>query len=543
MAAAFISAAWRTRFVMDEFAQVQSARFLVRSPLYHGVDPIKTVLATELFSSATGVASSITMVRICRMIGLSAATTSLLLLYRVAKALWPSAGSAMLVPLTALSFSNVFERAFRIRTDTVALPFALAALVLLVRPGRAGHRTALAGVFLGAAFLSTQKAIYFLAAFLVALVVAEWSTTTWRRSLRDGGLLLSGWCASFLAYAIWFGGKHWMQVVNMVLVGPAYILSGSATYSGLRMFITQTLERNAVPYGLCFTGLLVTSKHWRRLTFPERLAAVTTMLVVACIFAHDQPWPYVFVWAQVFLALWVLPLLVWARARVGWLSQRTAVLALALLAALALPRQARYFSHTNKEQLEVMAQSERLLEPGSQYFDGVGMVADRRIAGTYPNWWWDAPNLSRMIARLRKGDDRIPQEILADHPKLWILNYRLDSVAGLVKQMIADGYVRVSPLILLTGVDMGAGVGERDFSCRWPGRYQLFDQQGLPVKEPISVDGTPGALFVDIVAGRHRLSRPDPKTRRFLLPAGTDLPGPFAPEGPAPDLYAEVYTF
>lgn len=543
MAAVFLTTAWQARFVMDEFALLQGAGYLARSPLYRGVDPIKTVLATELYSLATWAVSSVGAVRAGRVIGMLAAVATFLLIYKAARELWPRRSLAVLVVIAALSFSNVFERAFRIRTDTIALPFALAAFVLLILPRRGSWHTVLAGTLLGASFLCTQKAIYFIGAFLIALVLAKGSTEDWRQALRDGALLLGGWCAAFLAYAIYFGGTEWWRVVTMVLVGPQYIFSGTASYSGLSSFITQSLGRNIVPYALTLTGLGITLACWRQSGFAERFAAIATMLVVALIFTHSQPWPYVFVWPQALLALWVLPLVEMVSAR-GWLSRRYSVLAvLILFAAFALPRQTRYLQHTNFEQLSVIAEAERLLEPGSRYFDGVGMVVKREIAGVYPMWCWDVPNLSRILAALRARDDSIPRAILADHPKLWILNYRIVSVAGLVNQMMEGGYVRVSPLIMLSGAEMGAGATEANFACHWPGRYQFFDLQGQVVPEPIAIDGASPATVVEITKGVHRLERKDATQRRFLLPVGSILTGPLAPEGPVLDLYSEVYTF
>lgn len=515
---------------------------MLRSPLYRGVDPIKTVLATEVYSIVIWVGSSVTAVRMGRVIGMIVATATLLLIFRAAMELWPRRRPAVLVVITALSFSNVFERAFRIRTDTIALPLAVAALVLLSRPGRRTRLIVLAGVLLGGSFLCTQKAIYFFAAFLASMIISRWSAAGWRQALRDGLFLVGGWSASFLAYTVWFGGKAWWRVAVMVMVGPSYIMSGTTTYSDLNQFLIQTLERNFIPYTLCLAGLAISLKRWGKTGFAERFAGIATVLVVAFIFTHDQPWPYVFVWAQVFLALWVLPLLGWASAK-GWFTQRTGVLAIVLLAAFSLPRQIRYLSHTNGQQLQVMAEAERLLSPGDRYFDGIGMVVNRQIAGTYPMWWWDVPNISRIMTALGKGDDRIPRGIVDAHPKLWILNYRMINMGGLVQQMIAGGYVRVSPCILLTGAEMGDGLKEGSFVCRWPGRYQLFDIQGRPVLERISVDGGPSATDIEINAGAHRLGRSSADGRRFLLPAGMVLPAPLAPEGPIPDLYSDVYTF
>lgn len=542
MFAMFAATSLRARFVMDEFGLLQGARYLLQAPLYHGVDPIKTVLATSVYAPLTKLDSALTMVLAARLLGLLAACGSLLLVYQAARALWPRSYPAPLAVLLALSFSNYFERAFRIRTDTLALPFALGAFLLLVRPRPCRWHAPVAGMLLGVAFLCTQKAIYFLAAFLFALVAARWSSNGWRSALRNGFGLALGWAVAFLLYSVWFGGWKWWSVVLQVLLGPRYIFSGTGSYAGLDSFIYQTLTRNLVPYGLSLVGLLITVVGWRRVGTAQRFAALATAGTTLLVFIHTQPWPYVFVWAQVFLALWVVPLVERLAARPHPIGRHAPMIAVAL-AALSLPRQIRYLDHDNHLQLQVLAQAERLLAPTDRYFDGIGMVVNRSIAGSYPWWSWEVPNLHRMVAALNKGDDRLPREIVAAHPKLWIINYRLDAVAGLVDQMVAGGYVRISPAILLTGTPWPAGAETQEFACRWPGRYRLYDATGHPVDEPFRVGEGAPAQVVAIQAGLHRLRRTGNSEIRFLLPEGTVVTGPIPAVGPPPDLYAKVYTF
>lgn len=542
MMALFLAVAWRARFVMDEFNLFQGLRSFSKHSLYHTLDPIKTVLGTELFRLATLASDSAGIMRAGRLLGLGAALATLALIHLLSRELWPNSRHRLLVLVSALSYSNFFERAFRIRTDTLALTFAAGSLLFLVKPSRRRSHLLLSGALMGLSFLCTQKAVYFLGAAFIALLVASWLESGWRKAFLHGLLFGTGWLAVFVGYAIWFGGTGWWRVISMVLIGPRFVLEGTASFSGLGMFISQTLTRNLLPYALSLAGLIIAFRHWRSAPYPVRVALLATVITTILVFHHDQPWPYVFVWPQALLSLWVIPVADAVSGR-GWLTRNQAVLALVFLATLSLPRQVRYLNHTNEEQLSVMAQAEKLLEPRSTYFDGVGMIVDRDIAGAYPGWWWDTPTIARIRTALGSGDASALNGIMKDQPKLWIINYRLLIMSDVVQKMVAGGYVRITPNLLLTGIEMKPGGQETVFGCHWAGSYQLFDGNGHAVGEPVTADGGAPSKVVTLAAGLHRLRGPASTRARFLLPVGTTVPGPLGAGGPVPDLYAEVYTY
>ncbi len=538
----FAVVSWQARFVMDEFNLFQGLRDFSKHTLYQTLDPIKTVFGTELFRIATLASDSVGIMRAGRVLGLCAALGTMAGIFLISRELWPQARHRLLVLVSALSYSNVFERAFRIRTDTIALTFATGSLLFLVRSRRRRSHLLVSGALMGLSFLCTQKAAYLVAACFIALVVATWLESGWRKALKDGFLFSSGWLAVFVGYAIYFGGAQWWRVIIMVLLGPRFVLEGTASFSGLGMFIYQTLTRNLIPYAISLAGLGITLARWKTATFPVRVAFIATVIVTILIFHHDQPWPYVFVWPQVLLSLWVIPLADWVSDR-GWLTHNQAVLGLTLLAALSLPRQIRYLNHTNTAQISVMAQAENLLEPGSTYFDGIGMIVDRDIAGDYPGWWWDTPTIARIRAALRSGNASDLQSVMDAHPKLWILNYRILIMSDVVQRMVAGGYVRISPNLLLSGIELKSGAQEIPFACHWAGQYRLFDPHGVAVTGPVSLDGLPPTEVVSISPGLHRVRGPQTNETLFLLPADTHVRSPLATQGPVPDLFAEVYTY
>jgi hypothetical protein len=538
----FITVSWQARFVMDEFNLFQCLRSFSKYSLYHTLDPIKTVLGTDIFRIATLASSSVGTMLAGRVLGLCAALGTMTAIFFVSRELWPHTKHKVLILICTLSYSNFFERAFRIRTDTIALTFAIGSLLFMVRSKRRRTYIFFSGVMIGLSFLCTQKAVFFLVAYFIALLVASRSVVGWRQTFMDGLFFMSGWLATFMVYAIYFGGAGWWRVIYMVLLGPRFVLDGTASFSGLGMFVYQTLTRNLLPYALSLIGLILAFARWKSAGFSIRFTLIATLIITILVFNHDQPWPYVFVWPQAFLALWMISLAEWACDR-GWLTRNQAVLAIALLATLSLPRQVRYLNHTNQDQIFVMAQAEGLLEPQSTYFDGIGMIVNRDIAGDYPRWWWDTPTIARTRTALRSGDASGLLSIMNSHPKLWIINYRILNMSDIVQKMVAGGYVRISPNLLLSGIELKPETDETGFACRWAGRYRLFDENGQTVTEPFAVDDLAPAEAVDITPGLHRVRGPQSNKKRFLLPAGTLTGGPLATDGPIPDLFAEVYTY
>jgi hypothetical protein len=534
-------AAVNTRYVMDELALLQWSGQVDVSELYKSIDPIKTVLTLPLFRVLFRLFdSSLEIVEAARWTGLLCAVVSLTLIGLLARRASASPFVAAIAVFTATSFSNFFEQSFRVRTDTVALPFALASCLALTGARRFLSPLA-GGLLVGAAFLCTQKAVYFVLAFGVALVASRATTAGPRRAIEDGAVYGAAAALAVGAYALWFGGASWANVVSMVFEGPRYIIDGTDAFSGLRGYVWQTLERNTANYLLCMSGLVYTLVRWRRLGAAERFVALATLGVTVFLFVHSQPWPYVFVWPQAMLAVFVSPLLdgVSSRIRVRpglWVAASVALLSTSLV------RNVRYLGHDSRAQLAAIAEAEANLGRNERYFDGIGMVVSRAVAGRYPDWWWDTPTLARLRSDLSRGDDRVLREIEGDRPKLYILNYRFLAVEEAIARLTRGGYVKVSDTLLLAGVPVPAR-SVATFRCRWPGEYALFDVDGRSVAEPFVVDDGPAAGRQWIGRGEHRIEANLSDANRILLPADARVQGPLPRGGRVPQLFANVYDY
>ena len=543
-----VVASWRVRFVMDEFSFI-SQYLDFGDGLYTVVDPIKTILAALYFNlPRAATADPVGLLLGARLLGALLGLGILVAVYLAARRLGEARFEALLAPALLASFSNFAEHGFRIRSDLAAAFCAMAGLVALTTVGSAPaerRKSAwLAGCAAGIAFLCTQKAAYVLAAFLAAAALAG-GLRAWRSSARSVLWLLAGWAAMLAVYALAFGGAHAADVLVAIFRSPSRLaLSDYQAFADLRQYVTQTLVRNPVAYAIGVLGVIAAARTWTRLAEGARRALVVTVVMMTLIFLHNQPWPYVFVLALPFLALWAPTALRSIATLVPGRATRTvAAWAMLALVLFSFGRTLRMVAlHTNDEQLAVVRAAASLLGPNERYFDAMGMVPTRRLALAFPDWWWDAPFAARERARLTAGDAALFQRLLAGTPKLWILTYRFLPFRSEIAAITRHAYARVGDNLLLAGTRLEPAGGAR-FECRWPGRYRLFDLAGKPLGARFRVDDGPETDEAAIALGSHTVRRVDGGGEALLLPADAHDVAALPETAPVPHLFAEVYDF
>ena len=384
-----------------------------------------------------------------------------------------------------LSFSNFIENAFVVRNDTFAVLLVVAAFSTALLARQPALAAWAPGVLAGVAFLCTQKTAYHAAAMGVGLLIAGFAAHRWSGALARAALFSAGFAIPLLLYAVAFGGWGFLGVLRAMFLSPLALTLVLSNYSGgLGRFVVQTLVRNPVVYIVAAAGLGVALLRWREASARLRAAAVSTALIVALVFAHQQPWPYVFVMALPFLALWgpFALQLVPAPRRLWGLG------ALVLLLCFSFVRNIQRLSDSSAAEFELVRAAERAA-PEDRYFDGIGMIPTRHIAGRHHWWWWDFPTLSILRARWDNGDRTEIENILRAQPKLWILNYRLRAFQERLSPIWWASTVRVSEFLLLTGCRVDAG-REVSFENLWDGDYMLFDGDGKVVADQVIVDGS-----------------------------------------------------
>jgi len=527
-----------TRFVMDEYESI-GAWVRIPDGLYQTVVPVRTLLATYFYQlPRLLVDDAVDLMTVGRLQTLLLAGFMIALVYGISRNLGRDRAEALISVVAVLAFSTFMERAFRMRADTVAAFLSLVGLWSATRPRWSHGQATLAGVFAGLAFLATQKAVFAVIAMALGYVTAGAGR---RNRLIALALFAAGWVGTVLAYSLFFGGTRFPRVLWLVFSMPTELaFDADRHYTGLRTMVLQTLGRNLGVYMLSLWGLALAFRQFGRADSHYRLAAVYSLLLGTLVFSHNQPWPYVFVSVLPVLALWSVEPVRWIAA--GALDRRNLLLLFGVILAFGtLARNARYLQHNNAIQNRVARSAERLLDPSDRYCDGIRMIGSRQSAC---DTWWDAMTRARLLKMTSAGDSSWIQSILSRQPKVWILSYRFDHMAPVLRPHIARSYDRVDRNTLLSGAEF-SDAGETEFVNYWPGCYRAYDRYGRPSGGRFLVDGETRQNEVQLPEGRFMIGRErfGPSDPVRLLPCGTHLES-LLPVREVPErLFDAVYTF
>lgn len=527
-------------FIMDELAHGYAARF-VDQGLYTHVQPIKTALPWLAFHLALSAGhDAAAVLQGLRLEMLLAAVAMTAAIGWTAYRRYQSANAALFAMLVLLSFSDFVEHAISVRNDTFAALFCVLSFGALLVPERTARSVLWSGVLIGGAFLCTQKVAYHVVAIGIGHLLRAGLESGWIAALRTGLQFGLGSTLSIAVYCVGFsfGGASPLHVLDNIFLAPLrvsdHVLSGEA-FPHVRQYVAQTLSRNVAGYALCALGMLALVLR-ERARKPALVAGlVSTSIITLLVFMHPQPWPYVFVMCMPFLAVWspgVVAALPEAR-------QGLSMAALSVLVGYSFVRNVEILEHDNTAQLAVIEQAEALLAPQDRYFDGIAMIPTRDIAGPSPWWWWDAPTLKALRTQLAAGNREKLDAILRDQPKVWILNYRFSSMAGVLTPILRDGTLQISPHLLLTGRHVKAGATTR-FDNYWAGAYRWLDLEGRAIEGGVSIDGTPCPSPCRVAVGEHVLTSTR-TTDALLVPADVTLPA--EPAGAGRSLFSAVYDF
>ena len=523
-----------SRFVMDEFVQLGWAKYLGHG-LFGTIWPAKAVGYAVFFELAHVIGWDARSMLIAGRIETALlACGTVALVYATARALGHDRVRALVIVLVLLAFSNFIERSYRTIAEPVATFFAVAALYVAVR-GRADQagRILAAGALSGLAFLCTQKALYFDVALGLALVGDAALGRRFAAAVKRGAWLVLGWLVPIVLYCLAFGGSDPLAVARNLILGPTIIAGrGAGDYGGLRQYVVQTLEVNFLLYLLCFAGMALALGRIGRLGGPRRIALIFSVVITGLVFAHDQPWPYVFVMALPFVALWATGAadrLAAGKALHGRLAW--AVLGIGIAASFL--RSGQMLRIDNNDQLTLVARAEALVGPDGVYFDGIGMLPNRREPSTL---WIDRHYVLKTLAE-KQGSDAY-RLLAATPPKLIIWSYRMDAIAPVVGPLIAPSYVQVAPNLRLAGLALRRGQALQ-FVVPVAGEYALYDRDGRPVNGAVTVDGRTAAP-VTLGRGSVTVAFNGGPDEALLLPRG-DYAGKFAPGADNSHLFDGVY--
>lgn len=520
--------------VMDEFVQLGWAKYLGVG-LFDTIWPVKAVGYAVFYKMAHLIGwDSVSTILIGRAMTTVIACAIVAMVYASSRALQHSRPAALLVIVVLLSFSNFIERIFRTRAEPLAVFFAVASLLVLMRGRPTFRRIFIAGILTGLAFITTQKSIYFNVAIGAALV----GDALYLRDMRLAGSravwLLAGWLLPITVYIVAFGGTDPWPVADNLFLGPAALVSEvPRLYRDMDRFVIDTLVKNGLLYAMCLAGIGVSLKRIHRLESRERIALIFSVIVCIFVFSHNQPWPYIFVMALPFISLWAASL-VEQIAKIP--SMRIIfVSALTLAVLLSFVRNGHYYLHFgNSHQMSVVRNAERVTGSTDYYFDGVGMLPNRREPS---DLWLDLPLVRQT---LEQGEDSELYLIFERAPpKTLIWSYRMDAVAPVIQEIIDSSYVRVAPNIFVAGTELNNGT-PTFFKPPIAGWYNLYSRTGQLLRGRVVRDGEEIELPIFLAREASDIELVDGPVNALLVPEG-DYGNVFDRRAPDIALFAGVY--
>lgn len=420
--------------------------------------------------------------------------------------------TAILFALVMLVMMNTFlERSAELRIDMLTSLFGLFGLICLLR-----NNWVATGLLTGAAFITSQKGIYFITAGGLATCVMLLTPSRKRDVLRDIVVYSASVACVIGSYILFWAAFSSLDSVVAAMFNPRVKALATAELYDLmwiRTFWVQTVQRNpffyllaAMALGRLFSVRGDAGHGFRNL----RLFAFGLAVCMQCLW-HRQPWPYFFVLLLPTLFVLIVDLLSSEQDTRGRLS--LPVVTCIVLCGLVFPslRMPIVLAQDNSYQRYNVELASRILKPHDGYFAGVGMLYPHpHIPGSLS--WIDHPKGLQVKAMPRKAQKKLLRELDANPPKIVLWNSRLRRLFPSLRRYLDRHYHHYHGSIHVYKFHIKKDA--TTFNVPFTGRYHIDTASPY-----IYIQGqvTPRIATVYLAKGRHAIaSGGEAVTLRFV---------------------------
>lgn len=420
---------------------------------------------------------------------------------------------AIASPVLLLSFSTFLDRGFRIRADLLSTCLATPALLVLISPTLGLVPLSFAGLMLGLAFMTTQKAAYFVLAFACALtarLLLEHGRGFLKPFLVFGSISAIAFLLPLGLYSLYMVsvGRFEMFVDNCFF-GALNIGILADTYDHTIKYFWQSFERSPQFWILGLIGIAMI--FWQLLKqkrdcSPQFLAlGVWTLVLVILLARHTVKYPYLYLNLAPCLALCgSLPLVGIVAAirslKMPLVSAFIAILTTLALSVLLLLAHGRNWRTMPSQQAAraLMNRVEVITAPQDAVLDGMGLVLSRKRALPY--------SLTIRWAEERQKGANYPllEMIRKAQPKVAIQNYRFGHFRPEETYFFNKHFVQDWANVYVVGqvIKHQGGQATHSLDILSDTDYALIKDEGVEVL----LDGTPLGTAVFLRQGQYQLT-------------------------------------
>jgi lipoprotein signal peptidase len=540
---------------MDELVDIQIAHQLSEgSDLYKDYKWIRTPLLNYAIALTVGTGrNSFETAVSARKLMWIATVIIFVLTYLIARQVHHKT-IALLAFILLCSFTTFLDRSIRVRADVLSTLLSMPALWIVVCPTFPPTLMLLAGFFLGLAVLATQKAIYFVLAFGVALIGREFSLHGFSRqsltNLTQKILLsFSGFLVPIVLFVIWLHQTNQLApfIDNGFFHAVEAGLANQTYKESTKIFLKLTLLRNLALWYLGLFGIVLHFKlgirnQKKNQIEPGKMNGYSSyialslwmMTLLILIVQHNAKFPYVFINIAPSIAICAsLPLyhilLFLFKEQKGFLYYRNLILTMVILLCIFIPPAYRHFTNLRNDPLMAVQQAimnrvDSITQKNDAVFDGIGIAVTRKKATPYSI-------TARWYNERRSGNDyNIVNKLKETMPKVMIWNYRMRRLTKEEKEFVLDNFISDWANVFIVGKKIrheGPGRTKKTVNLLSSAEYVVFAEY----RHKIRIDGHIPDSVIFLSAGDHEVivDGQNQDIRLIYLPA---VKKPLAPEKP-----------